>query len=118
MKVVEEKISISELKEMASRMFGNLVKAAVDVERGILVVDADLHSDEETYLLNNGSKQENIWGINIYPNEDKEKIYTLLNLIAEEISKTFSIYPNYQLKNTEIKLQQTQRVSLLDMLVY
>ena len=81
MKVVEEKISISELKEMASRMFGNLVKAAVDVERGILVVDADLHSDEETYLLNNGSKQENIWGINIYPNEDKEKMIEFDSMI-------------------------------------
>ena len=81
MKVVEEKISISELKEMASRMFGNLVKATVDVERGILVVDADLHSDEETYLLNNGSKQENIWGINIYPNEDKEKMIEFDSMI-------------------------------------
>lgn len=81
MKVVEEKISISELKEMASRMFGNLVKATVDIERGILVVDADLHSDEETYLLNNGSKQENIWGINIYPNEDKEKMIEFDSMI-------------------------------------
>ncbi len=70
MKVVEEKISLSELKEMASRMFNSLVKATVDVEKGILVVDADLHSDEEAYLLDKGSKQENIWGINIYPDKD------------------------------------------------
>ena len=55
---------------MASRMFNSLVKATVDVEKGILVVDADLHSDEEAYLLDKGSKQENIWGINIYPDKD------------------------------------------------
>lgn len=67
MKTVKEKISITELKDMASKMFGNLVKAVVDVKDNILVVDSDLHSDEEAYLLELGSKQENLWGINIYP---------------------------------------------------
>jgi len=52
-------------------MFGNLVKAVVDVEKEILVVDAELHSDQEAYLLQLGSKQENLWGINIYPDLDK-----------------------------------------------
>jgi len=67
MEIVESKISIKELKDMSSRMFGNLVKAVVDVEKHILVVDAELHSDQEAYLLQLGSQQENLWGINIYP---------------------------------------------------
>ena len=67
MEIVESKISIKELKDMSSRMFGNLVKAVVDVEKYILVVDAELHSDQEAYLLQLGSQQENLWGINIYP---------------------------------------------------
>ena len=73
MQVVEKTISTEELKEMASKMFGNLVKAVVDVEKKILVVDAELHSDEEAYLLQLGSKQENLWGINIYPELSKEE---------------------------------------------
>ena len=73
MKTVEKEISIKELKEMSSKMFGNLVKAVVDIEKGILVVDAELHSDEEAYLLQLGSKQENLWGINIYPDLDKKE---------------------------------------------
>jgi len=73
MKTVENNISIKELKEMSSKMFGNLVKAVVDVEEGILIVDAELHSDQEAYLLQLGSKQENLWGINIYPDLDKEE---------------------------------------------
>jgi len=73
MLIVEEKISIKELKKMSSKMFGNLVKAVVDVQEGVLVVDAELHSDEEAYLLQLGSKQENLWGINIYPDLDKEE---------------------------------------------
>ena len=66
MKIVDKEIHIEDLKEMASQMYG-LVKAVVDVERGIFVIDGQLHSDEEAYLLDLGSKQENLWGINIYP---------------------------------------------------
>jgi hypothetical protein len=72
MKVVKDKITLKELEQMASKMFGGLVKATVDVENEILVVDAELHSDQEAFLLENGSKQEHIWGINIYPKEPKE----------------------------------------------
>lgn len=36
-----EKISIAELKDMAAKGFGDLVKAVVDVERNILAIDAD-----------------------------------------------------------------------------
>jgi hypothetical protein len=67
-----EKITIQELKEIASKMFGNLVKTVVDINTEKVVVDADLHSDEEQYLLNQGSKQSDLWGINIYPDLPKE----------------------------------------------
>ena len=62
-----QKITIPELKEMANNMFGNFVKAVVDVELDIMAVDAELHADIEALLLENGSKQENLWGINLYP---------------------------------------------------
>lgn len=73
MQIIKDKISISELKKLSSKMFGNLVKAVVDTEKQILILDADLHSDEEAYLLQRGSKQENLWGINIYPDLKGEK---------------------------------------------
>lgn len=60
------KISVSALKEMAEKMFGNLVKAVVDVEKGIMAVDGELHSDMELLLIENGSKRVNLWGINLY----------------------------------------------------
>ena len=60
---------------MAEGRFGNLVKAVVDVERKIMAVDGELHADEEALLLENGSLQENLWGINIYPDlEGPERI--------------------------------------------
>ena len=67
MKIITEKLTLNELKQMAAAIFGNLVKAVVDVERGLIAVDAELHSDLEALLLANGSKQKDIWGINLYP---------------------------------------------------
>ena len=51
-------------------MFGNLVKAVVDIELNKVVVDAGLHSDEEQFLLSQGSNQSDLWGINIYPDKN------------------------------------------------
>jgi hypothetical protein len=74
-KIVKDKIRISELKKNAASMFGNLVKAVVDIEKGVMAVFGELHSDEESSLLDKGSKQENLWGINIYPDlEGKERV--------------------------------------------
>ncbi|MDD3486938.1 MAG: DUF5674 family protein [Candidatus Moranbacteria bacterium] len=67
MKKVEKNISLGELRQMAENMFGNLVKAVVDVEKGTMAVDAELHADEEAFLLEKGSQQKNLWGINLYP---------------------------------------------------
>ncbi len=67
MQIIKDKISIEELKKMAEKMFGNLVKAVVDVEKKIMAVSGELHSDEEALLLKGGSKQENLWSINLYP---------------------------------------------------
>jgi hypothetical protein len=62
-----DNISVSELREMSKKMFDPIVKAVVDVRRRVAVFDADLHSDEEMYLLQNGSGQDDLWGINLWP---------------------------------------------------
>ncbi|MFH1097143.1 MAG: DUF5674 family protein [Candidatus Desantisbacteria bacterium] len=67
MKIVKDNIELKELKEIAINGFGNIVKVVVDIEDEIIAIDAELHSDEEALLLENGSKQKNLWGINLYP---------------------------------------------------
>jgi hypothetical protein len=69
MKTVSEQhpLANEELQRMAAARFGDMVKAVVDVSRGVMVVDAEMHSDEEAELLAGGSRQENLWGINLYP---------------------------------------------------
>jgi hypothetical protein len=51
MKMVKTTISNAELKEMAKKMYGKLVKAVVDIEQEIMVVDAGIHADEEEFML-------------------------------------------------------------------
>lgn len=72
MKLVDDAISIDKLKTMSLRMFGGLIKAVVDIKKEIMVVDAAMHADEEKYLLDRGSKQDDLWGINLYPKLDEE----------------------------------------------
>jgi len=66
MKIVRNKVPIGQLEKMAEK-FGGLVKAVVDIEKEIIVIDGELHSDEERLLLEKGSDQKDLWGINIYP---------------------------------------------------
>ena len=47
-----------------------MVKAVVDIERERMVLDAELHADQEAELLADGSVQQNLWGINLYPDID------------------------------------------------
>ena len=81
MKIISEKLKLSELNEMAKNMFGNLVKAVVDVEKKIMAIDGELHSDEETLLIQGGSIQKNLWGINIYPEAHKENFIEFDSMI-------------------------------------
>jgi hypothetical protein len=60
-------VSLDELRQMATARFGDMVKAVVDLRRGIMLLDADLHSDQEAELLFEGSVQQDLWGINLYP---------------------------------------------------
>jgi len=73
MQIVTEKISIEELKKMSEKMHNSLVKAVVDLEKGIMVVDAPMHVDQEMFLLEEGSQQENLWGINIHPHKSPDQ---------------------------------------------
>lgn len=67
MQLIDSSISLATLTKMAVDSFGDLVKVVVDIEKEIMVVDASLHADEEKELLLKGSRQENLWGINLYP---------------------------------------------------
>jgi len=67
MKILDKLTTKSELKTIAADTLGDMVKAVVDIDRELVAVDAELHSDLEALFLENGSKQKDLWGINFYP---------------------------------------------------
>jgi hypothetical protein len=83
MKLITEPIDIKELETMADSFFGNLVKAVVDIQQEIMVIDAELHADQEKWLIENGSEQKNLWGINLHPtlpNDDLVEFDSMINI--------------------------------------
>jgi len=115
MQIITDKINLAELQQISQKMFDNLVKAVVDIEKNIIAIDAPLHVDLEQLLLENGSEQKNLWGINLYPEffgqndfiefdsminlrpwqnnrsrgvEDEEIIKKIINIISKLVKKT------------------------------
>lgn len=96
MRIVDEKnkITLKELKKMAFLTFGQLIKAVVDIERKIMAIGGELHVDEERLLMEEGSKQENLWGINLYPKasvEDLIEYDSMINLRPHQGNLTCGI---------------------------
>ncbi len=69
-RLIESTISKANLKKIAAERFGDMVKAVVDLERGVMAIGGELHADEEAYLLERGSEQTQLWGINLYPEKN------------------------------------------------
>jgi hypothetical protein len=80
-RIIKEKIGREEFKKIAEENFGNMVKAAIDIEREIMALGGELHIDGEVLLWNNGSKADNLWGINIYTDKEKEEMIEFIALI-------------------------------------
>jgi hypothetical protein len=95
MKIVKDKIEIAELKEMSEKMFGNLVKAMVDIEKEIIAVDAPMHADLLEFLMEQeNSEPINLWGINIYPEksgDDFIEFDSIMNLKPAQGNKSRGI---------------------------
>jgi hypothetical protein len=79
--IVRDHVTLEALKRMADRLFGDFVKAVVDVDRALLAVDAELHADLEAELLQDGSAQASLWGINLYPGAEPDHFIEFDSLI-------------------------------------
>ena len=83
MKILDKPITIDNLRDVATETFGDLVKAVVDVGRRVVAIDAELHADLEAFLLEDGSRQQDLWGINFYPGlkgEDFIEFDSMINM--------------------------------------
>lgn len=83
-KIIKNSIQKAELHDIAKEVFGDLVKAVVDLEHEIMAVGGELHADEELLLVEQeGAQREYTWGINLYPDnagDDFIEFDSMINL--------------------------------------
>jgi hypothetical protein len=95
MEIVTTTISIAALRTMAEQGFGDLVKAVVDIGRGVMVVGAEMHADEEGLLLDAGARQADLWGVNLYPEQfgtsDFIEFDSMINLRPRQGNRSRSV---------------------------
>ena len=87
-------VTVGDLKAIAKDTFDDMVKAVVDVDREIVAIDAELHSDLEALLLEDGSGQKDLWGINFYPDikdDDFVEFDSMINLRPSQGNNTRSV---------------------------
>ena len=97
--IIKNPVTKFELREIAKERFGDLVKAAVDIEKGIMAVGGELHIDEEVALIEQeGSKNEDVWGINIYPDKKGEDFI--------EFDSMINIKPNFGNRTRGVDVQE------------
>ena len=68
-----------QIREMLEEL-ETYIKLAVDVERGILAGGGEYHADCEEVLLEDGSRQEDIWGADWYPESKTVQFVALINI--------------------------------------
>jgi hypothetical protein len=82
------------MKQMAEGSFLDFVKAVVDIQKGIMAVGGELHADAEAILIQDGSAQQDLWGINIFldkPQEQMIEFTSLINIRPREGNKSMEI---------------------------
>ena len=79
--IIRDTLRFEDLQQMAAAMFGDFVKAVVDVDRELLAVDAELHADLEALLLEERSEQRSLWGINLYPDAQADQFVEFDSMI-------------------------------------
>lgn len=79
--VAREPINKKMLEALAKEWHFSLVKGVVDIERGYIALGGEWHMDANNRLIEEGSRQEHLWGFNIYPKEHGNAAIEYISLI-------------------------------------
>ena len=106
MLIVRDKISLEEIIKLEKELYGDVTKAVVDIEKEIIAINGEMHADEEALLLDEGSQQNNLWGININissPNEYNIEFDSIIN-IRPRLDNRSRYVENPELRNKIIEI--------------
>ncbi|MBP6919695.1 MAG: hypothetical protein KBC23_01715 [Candidatus Omnitrophica bacterium] len=81
MDIIRTRITKQEIIEKYLTHFETASKAVIDIKRGVFALDAELHADLEAELIKDGSCQDDLWGINLYPHKSRADFIEYTSLI-------------------------------------
>ena len=70
---------------------GGYIKLAVDIQRGILSGGGTMHADCEAVLLEDGSRQEYVWGADWNPASQEVTFESLINIRPRQNNRSLEI---------------------------
>ncbi len=88
--IIRQPAAEKEFQEMLEEL-ADYIKVAVDIERGILAGGGEYHADCEEVLLEDGSRQEDIWGADWYPDSRTVGFGALINIRPEQGNRGMEI---------------------------
>ena len=89
--IIKEPTPLKDISQNHNHYFNTMVKIVVDIDQHLIALDAELHADLEQLLLENGSKQENLWGANIYLDDGHIEFTSLINIRPAQGNKKMEI---------------------------
>lgn len=110
MKIIDS-ISLAEIKALSTKMYPNLVKAGVDINKNVVAIDAEYHVDLEQMLLEQDSAQKDLWGINFHPDkfglDGFVEFDSMINLRPSQNNETRGVAdPNIRAKIIDVVLKK------------
>ena len=88
--IIRQRATEKEIREMLEEL-ETYIKLAVDVERNILAGGGEYHADCEEVLLEDGSRQENIWGADWYSESRTVGFGALINIRPQQDNRGMEI---------------------------
>ena len=102
-----DKIAMNDLQIMSEKMSEPLVRGVVDINKQLLVLDVEMHIDGEQFLLERGSAQSDLWGINLWPEHygtvDFVEFDSMINIRPWQNNRTRSV-DDQELRETIITI--------------
>jgi hypothetical protein len=77
--LLREPATPQQIMEMLEEYDG-MIKVVVDIRRRTLSGGGEMHADCESVLLEDGSEQDDLWGANWYPNDQRIAFESLINI--------------------------------------
>lgn len=99
--IVREPMDQETLNALAKAWHHLLVKGVVDIESDLIALGGEWHMDANNRLIEQGSRQENLWGFNIYPKEKGNAAIEYISLI--------NIRPGQGNRSMEITSEKTRK---------